>query len=482
MNPAEDGPPGAGKDGHAADGSSPATNDPRPAARASLFPLAGPLRGFSSKIGRTAFSASAWSAAGSGASMVLRFISRLVLAKLLLNAAPMGDIAIITVVMSGLEMISDLGINYGVVQHRKAGGQAYLGTAFSVQVMRGVVIWAIASALAQPMASMYHDQELMGLFLFAALGSLIRSFVNTNMYLFNREMDLRRPTLLGILSEVVGFAATVIWAYVSPTAWAIIGGSIVTTVVYAGGSHLVAPRLRFAWDKKLAHEIAHFGSWMLVSSGTYFIASRGESLMLRGSVPDAEFGCFAFATMLVTTPVVAVTQLGSQVFFPMLAASIREDATRARRQFRQGKWAFTAIALCFVWGGMFLGPPIISLMKLPPTFDGLYWMVPLLGIRAALDIFVSPTSSALFASGSSRYAAWSNVIRLIVLVAGLYLTVGRWGLHGAIWVLVGAPALSYLAVLPGLKRLVPGAFSVDVAALLVFWLGTGAALAIYYAI
>lgn len=478
MNPAEEALPGAGNDGRAA-ASSPASEDLRRSGRV-FSPLTGLLRGFGSRIGRTAVTASAWSAAGSGISMVLRFISRLVLAKLLLNAAPMGDIAIITVVMSGLEMISDLGINYGVVQHRKAGDQAYLGTAFSVQVMRGVLIWAIASALAQPVATMYHDQELMGLLLFAALGSLIRSFVNTNMYLFNREMDLRLPTLLATLSEIMGFAVTVLWAYLSPTGWAIIGGSFVATAVYAGGSHLVAPRLRFAWDKKLAREIVHFGGWMLVSSGTYFIASRGESLMLRGSVPDAEFGCFAFATMLVTTPVVAVTQLGSQVFFPMLASSIREDAARAERQFRKGKWAFTAIALCFVWGGMFLGPPIISLMKLPRTFDGLFWMVPLLGIRAALDIFVSPTASALFASGSSRYAAWANIIRLVVLVVGLYLTVGHWGLHGAIWVLVGAPAVSYVALLPGLRRLVPGAFGVDIATLLVFWLGTAAALAIHY--
>jgi O-antigen/teichoic acid export membrane protein len=219
---------------------------------------------------------------------------------------------------------------------------------------------------------------------------------------------------------------------------------------------------------------------MILSSGTYFMASRGESLMLRGSVPDIDFGCFAFASMLVTTPVAAITQLASQVFFPMLASAIREDRLKAERQFRRGKWVFTAIALVFVWGAFFVGPPIVTLMHLPKSFAGLVWMVPLLGLRASLDIFVSPTGSALFAGGASRYSAWANVVRLIVLVSGLYFTVGRWGLSGAIWVLVGAPAVSYLALLPGLKRQMPGALRTEVTALLVFWLGAGIALAILY--
>jgi O-antigen/teichoic acid export membrane protein len=232
----------------------------------------------------------------------------------------------------------------------------------------------------------------------------------------------------------------------------------------------------------MSRDIVHFGGWMLLSSATYFLSSRGESLMLRGSIPDAEFGCFAFAVMLVTTPVTAITQLASQVFFPMLAASVREDRQRAERQFKRGKWAFTAVALCFVWGAIFVGPLIITLMRLPKAFEGLYWMVPLLGVRASLDVFVAPTGSVLFAAGASRYSAWANVVRLIVLVGGLYATVGHWGLHGAIWVLVGAPAISYFALLPGVRRLMPGALRVELANLAVFWIGAAIALAIHFSI
>ena len=473
---------GRGHGGKAAPASSSVPGDDQPVSVLNgLGRIIASLLSFSgSRSGRTAINAGVWSAIGYGATTILRFISRLVLAKFLSDAAPMGDVAIIVVILAGLEMISDLGIGFGIVQHRNANEKSYLGTAFSVQALRGIGLWLIASALAQPVAWMYNDPDLLGLLLFGALSTLFKAFANPGIWLFTRGMDLRRPTLLTIASEVLGFAVTIGWVIIYPSAWAIVGGTVAAAAAYALGSHLVASRIRFAWDPKMARDIIQFGGWMLISSGTYFLSSRGETLMLKGSIPDAEFGCFAFASMLVTTPVSAITQLASQVFFPMLSASIREDRARAERQFKLGKWAFTAVALCFVWGGIFIGPIIVDLMNLPAAFDGLSWMVPLLAVRASLDIFVAPTGSVLFASGASRYSAWANVIRLVVLVVGLYVTVTTWGLQGAIWVLVGAPAVSYIALLPGLRRHMPDALKVDLASLVVFWGGTTLALAIHF--
>jgi O-antigen/teichoic acid export membrane protein len=433
----------------------------------------------STQTGKAAWRASAWSAASYGGQTLMRFISRLVLAKLLSNAAPMGDVAIIVVILAGLEMISDLGIGFGIVQHARAGEQAYLGTAFSVQAIRGVAIWAIASALAAPVAWIYHAPALMGLLLFGALSTLFRAFANPGVWLHTRHLTLRAPTILSIASEAAGFVVTVGWTILAPSAWAIVGGTVATAAAYTLGSHFVGGRSRFAWNREVAREIIQFGGWMVLSSGTYFLSSRGESLMLRGSVPDIEFGCFAFATMLVTTPSAAITQLASQVFFPMLASSVRDGGKNADRQFRMGKWGFTALALLLVWGSVFVAPPAIALMRLKPSFAGLAWMVPLLGVRAALDIFVSPTGSLLFASGASRYSAWANVVRLSVLVGGLFLTIERWGLHGAIWVLVGAPAISYLTLLPGVRRYLPSGLRTELAALLVFWGGSVAALGLH---
>ena len=49
------------------------------------------------------------------------------------------------------------------------------------------------------------------------------------------------------------------------------------------------------------------------------------------------------------------------------------------------------------------------------------------------------------------------------------------------WVLIRAPANSYVALLPGLRRQMLGALKVDLACLVTFWFRTAAALAIHFA-
>ena len=415
-----------------------------------------------------AFKASSWSIGGYGASLVLRFISRLVLAKLLTDASPMGNIAVVVTIISGLEMISDLGIGINIIQHPRGSEDTFLGTAFSIQVLRGAALWLLAAALAYPIAGIYHDAQLGPLLLFASTAVLVRGFGNPRIFTLNRSLDLRWPTLLSASSEVVAFAVTVGWALVHASAWALVGGTIASAIIYAAGSHLIGARLKPAWDRKLASQIVRFGGWTVVSTGTYFLASRGENLMLKGSVPDIEFGCFAFASMLVTTPVMAITQLGNQVLFPLLSNSVRDSREAAEKRYRLAKVAFTAVATCIACGAILLGPAAARLLHLNSSYNSLGWMVQFLGFRAAQDVYGLPVGTILLASGQVRYSAAANVVRLLVLIGGLILTLHPFGIRGAMWVLVGAPLVAYSALIPGLRRYMPRALGLEVNSMAVF--------------
>lgn len=427
-----------------------------------------------SPTARKSLRGAAWSTSGYAVQTGLRFISRIVLAKLLIDASPLGTVAVVTTILMGLEMISDLGINVNIVQHRQGADQRFLGTAFTVQALRSSVLYGLATLLALPVSWIYHDAKLAPLLAFGATSVLLRGLTNPGLAVSTRRVDLRMPTVVTVLSELAGFAVTVVWAIKAPSAWALVGGSVATAGVYALVSHFAPTRAKFSWDSSLARGIVQFGGWIVLSTGTYFLSSRGEVLMLKGAVPSVEFGCFAFASMLVTTPLSAITQLGSQVLMPMLAGWIREDQQKARRQFRRVKAAFTGLATLVAWGAILLGPPFVALLHLNRSFASLAWMVQFLGYRAAMDVYALPVSNALLASGASRYSAYANVVRLIILVAGLMLT-APYGLHAAIWVLVGAPLVAYAALLPGLNRHMGGMLRFEFIALSAFLVGSAAA-------
>lgn len=436
--------------------------------------LAGRLAG-SAQMAKAA-RGGAWTMTGYGVQMVLRFVSRIVLAKLLINAAPLGKVAVIAAILLGFEMLSDLGVNVNIVQHRDGDGARFLGTARSVMVLRSACIFLLTSAAALPIASIYHDQELAPLMVFAALGPLCRGFVNPGMSVLVRQVNLKGPTLVSILSEAVGFAVTVAWAVKAPSAWALVGGSVASNLVIAAGSQFIGGRAPFAWDPTFARTIIHFGGWIILSSGTYFLSSRGEVLMLKGAVPDVAFGCFAFASMLVSSPFSAISQLSSQVMLPFLAKCARAGQETAQQQFRRVKWMFTVLAIVFAAGSLLVSPWLIKLLHLNRSYASLWWMVQCLGVRAGFEVFGLPTSNSLLAAGASRYSAVNNLIRLAILIGGLFLTVNvyKLGLPGAMWVLIGAPMIGYTSLFPGLNRQLPGVLRTEIACLFVFLASTGA--------
>lgn len=442
---------------------------------ASLYKLAG--RVHRSDVVARAFRGSAWSMAGYGVQTVLRFVSRILLAKLLIDPAPLGTVAVVTTILTGLEMISDLGINVNIVQHRDGATAKFLGSARTVQLLRSITLFVIAAGLAWPVAWIYGDPELGPLLLFASLTVLCRGFDNPGMVVLVRQVELKRPVVVGTLAELSGFAVTVVWAILAPSAWAIVGGSVATAATSTIASQFAGGRVPFAWDRAVARQIISFGGWIVLSTGTYFLSSRGEVLILKGAIPDIEFGCFAFASMLVTTPLNAVSQLGSRVLLPLLADWIRAGGGLARQQFRRVKWLFTAMAIGFAWCSIFLAPWLVGLLDLKQSYAPLGWMVQFLGVRAAFDIFAMPTSNSLLASGAAGYSAVANTLRFIAMVSGLFavLFVYHLGLLAAIWVLLGAQLLAYGALLPGLARQLRGVLDTEAASIAAFGAATASA-------
>jgi O-antigen/teichoic acid export membrane protein len=163
------------------------------------------------------------------------------------------------------------------------------------------------------------------------------------------------------------------------------------------------------------------------------------------------------------------------VVLPFQAGWVRAGEKTAQQKFRRVRWLFTALAIAFAAGSLLVSPWIIKLLHLNRSYASLWWMVQALGVRAAFDVFGLPTSNGLLAVGASRYLALNNVVRLVILISGLFVTISLYklGLSGAMWVLIGAPMIGYMTLLPGLNRQMPGVLRTEITCLLLFFAATG---------
>jgi O-antigen/teichoic acid export membrane protein len=401
---------------------------------------------------RSIIHGSSWTLAGYGISQVLRLVSQIVLAHLLIGPSAFGLVALVTVFLSGLEMLSDLGIGLDVVQHVRGDDPKFINTAFLIQAARGVILFLIAAALAYPFAAFYHQPAARPLIFVAAISILVRGFSSSSLWTMLRHLELKKLTLLTIGSEIVGLVVSLGWIYISPTAWALVVGRVASAIALAFGSHKVSThKVTREWDSVAAKSILLFGTGIFLSTATYFFGGEAERLVIGKFISVAELGCFSLAVTLSAAPSRAIQQVVGQVFFPVMATNLRDDREAAARHYRSTRWVFLIISI--VLGTAFIAySHRLVVVLLPPKYLMAGWMLQLLGFRAAQEVFAAPTSSLILACGSSRYAAFANTTRLILMLAGVWFAFAKFGIREGIEVLAFVPALSYLVLLPGVAR------------------------------
>ncbi|MGH9512770.1 MAG: oligosaccharide flippase family protein [Terriglobales bacterium] len=395
---------------------------------------------------------SAWTLAGYGTSQVLKLISTLLLAHFLLDPRAFGLMALVNVFLSGLEILSDIGIGIDVVQNPRGEEPAFLDTAYLMQVGRGVLLCGIAVGLAIPFAAFYHQPEVRWLAIVGALSLGIRGFASTSIWLMMRRVQLGKLTAVSVIGDATGLVVAVGWALLSPTAWALVAGKVATTMAYVLASHLFSnglPRLR--WERSIAREILLFGTGMFLSSATYFLSGEAERLVVGKFATVAELGCFSLALSISYAPQAILQRVISNVFFPMMADTAREDTAKAARHFKKFRMVFLVASAIMGVGFITLSHRVIGLV-LRPQYAATAWMLQLLGFRSALELFGSAAAGMLFAVGVSRYAAIANTIKLGFLGVGLTIAFSFFGLREALWVLAVAPIAHYVPTLFGLQK------------------------------
>jgi O-antigen/teichoic acid export membrane protein len=113
-----------------------------------------------------------------GGGQLIRLARSLILTRLLFPEA-FGVMSLVWVVMFGLGMLSDLGVGPAIIRDKRGEDPDFLNTAWTLQVIRGVVLLGIACLIAYPMATFYNEPDLAQLIPAAGLFALIAGFNST---------------------------------------------------------------------------------------------------------------------------------------------------------------------------------------------------------------------------------------------------------------------------------------------------------------
>ena len=193
--------------------------------KAGLETTTGQTRSLRSLVAR----ASLWSVGGMAASQLLRLASNLVLTRLLFPQA-FGLLAIVTSFRVGLEMFSDVGVGPSIIREPRGEDPVFLNTAWTLQVIRGLVLWGGSILIAYPLALLYNEEQIVWIFPVTGVIVAIAGFRSTSWFVLSRRLELRKVELLQVCVQVVGATVMIVWALLHPTVWAlVVGGAALVT-------------------------------------------------------------------------------------------------------------------------------------------------------------------------------------------------------------------------------------------------------------
>lgn len=290
----------------------------------------------------------------------LRLASNLILTRLLFPEA-FGLMALVSVVLVGLQMFSDTGIGPAISRSPRGDEPAFLDTAWTVNVGRGVLLWLLTCALAWPLAAVWEAPELRQLLPVAGLTLLVAGFNPTRIDTATRHLLLGRLTALDLLAQVVGIAAMVALAAVWPSVWALVIGAVIGSAAklalcWAG---LPGPANRFRWEAAAARELIQFGKWIFLSTLCGFLLAQGDKAILGGYLSLDALGVYNIGYFLASFPALLAGAVVARVMIPLYRA--RAEG-RGEARLNRARWALTAGVLLALAVLAFAGGPLVRLL------------------------------------------------------------------------------------------------------------------------
>ncbi|NMG07231.1 oligosaccharide flippase family protein [Brasilonema sp. UFV-L1] len=393
-----------------------------------------------------------WTILGFGSIQILRFGNNLVLTRLL-KPEYFGLMSLVTTLRVGLELFSDVGIGQNIINSKRGDEPSFLNTAWTIQVIRGVVIWILCLLMSFPMANFYNDQRLIWLIPIGLLYSIFDGFSSTSVHTLHRRMELGKIALYELILQASFLFTLCLLVWLYPEVWALAVGMVIGGIYKLVSSYWLIPKYshRFAWEPEAAREILSFGKWMFIASGLMFAAEQSDRLVLGKILSFQMLGVYTVAYTLASIPREVIKQLSYKVIFP--AISQQADLPRAslRTKIIRQRWILLigcAIPLAIL---ITIGDLAVAMLY-DQRYDAATWMMPILCSGIWFSLLFYSISPALLAISKPLYSAQSNFARFGIIALGVPLAHNSFGVLGAIIVIALSDLPLYIVNLYGLWR------------------------------
>jgi O-antigen/teichoic acid export membrane protein len=382
-----------------------------------------------------------WTLVGYGVNQTLRLGGNLILTRLLFPEA-FGMIAIVQAVLHGAVMISDMGIGISIIQKDHGNDPVFLNTAWTVQIIRGILIWVGLCALAWPTAKFYGEPLLAGMLLVVGLNAVIGGFDSTKLHMAQRNLEVARVTQIEIGSYALGLLSTVFLAWLFKSVWALVWGSLITSFLKMFASHVALHGIRnqFSWDRDAVGHLRGFGRLILLGSGLTFLSVEGLRLLIGAMLDMRQLALFALASTMNLMFWQAILQLAWRVYLPAYSEVYRSNQKKLVATLFKARLTLIVPSWCLAVFFVFFGSQFMGMLY-DERYHGSGAILELLAAGSLVGCIWGSYAGVLLAMGK---AATSTILIAIQVVCQLVAIFVGYHYSGGIGIMMGIAVANWV--------------------------------------
>ena len=386
-----------------------------------------------------------WTTISFGIIQLLRFANNIILARLL-SPPLLGLMLIVNSIRTGVELLSDVGINQTIVSNRRGHTPEFYDTAWTIAAIRGIILGAFCFAFAGFFAHFFEKPDLATILPVIALTFVFSGFQSASTALLQKQGTVARVAGFEVGVAIISLAVHVGLALITPTIWALVLGSVITSGAALVASYLMLPgvRHRFVIDRSSAREIIFFGKWIFISSIIYFLAVNYDRLYFAKQIPLALLGVYAISRSMADMLTTLVNRTCTWVIFPHVAAMESTAAEVRSTLLHSRRTVLLVVAVGF--GCVVAVSDIIIRLLYDARYETAAEILPMLLLGVWVFSLCTVNDSVLLGMGRPAYTAIANAAKLLTFVIGVPIAFHYAGVMAAIVVLNAGEVVRYVVL------------------------------------
>ncbi len=398
---------------------------------------------------RRVVTSSGWTAARVGVHSALLIVTLGAVYRVL-DPDQIGEVAIVSVLITLAHVLSETGIGSSLVRE-KGKIDHLLDAAWSLQLVRGVLLAIVVAALAIPIGAWQRSPDLSAYILIAAIAPILEGLRSMSALLFTREMNQRIPTLCDLTTSLLGTAILILLLLWLRSPWAVVIQQVISSGLRSASYYLVHP-YRPRWTRKWSglRRYLRFGIGFNFAHSSAYLIDTLDRLVVGRLLGMHSLGLYDRATALSMYAARQYPMFAAAVIFPGFS-KLREHPQLFRKYSRRYLttllFGFVAMATTVY----LLRTPILRVLLGPkfgeivPIFEILIFFGMLRGISIGAQVLFD-------VEGSPHKRLFCNAVQLTVLLTLLPLGANHWGLEGACLATVASGAVGLLVTAILLRR------------------------------